>query len=49
MNETRNPSSPSFFLKILNSVFQSIDMGVDHMLLLQLFSISFAEKLEKVK
>ena len=39
LNETRNASSSGFFLKILNSIFQSIDMSVDHKLLLQLFLI----------
>ena len=41
LNETRNASSPGFFLKILNSIFQSIIMSVDHKLLLQLFLIGF--------
>ena len=41
LNETRNALSPSFFLKIPNSVFQSINMGVHHKLLLQLFLIDF--------
>ena len=30
-----------FFLKILNSVFESINMGLDHKLFLQLFVIGF--------
>ena len=34
-------SSPGSFVKILNSMFQSINMGVDHELLLQLFLIGF--------
>ena len=34
-------SSPGFFLKILNSVFESINMGLDHKLFLQLFVIGF--------
>ena len=33
--------SPGSFVKILNSMFQSINMGVDHELLLQLFLIGF--------
>ena len=41
LNETRNASSPGFFLKILNSVFKSINMGLDHKFLLQLFVIGF--------
>ena len=32
-----NALSPGFFLKILNSVFESINMGLDHKLFLQLF------------
>ena len=46
-------SSPGSFVKILNSMFQSINMGVDHELLLQLFLIGFCfvffGKLEKDK
>ena len=38
-NETRNASSPGFFLKILSSVFESINMGLDHKLFLQLFVV----------
>ena len=41
LNETRNASSPGFFLKILNSVFESINMGLDHELFPQLFVIDF--------
>ena len=41
LNETRNASLPGFFLKILNSTFQSINMSVDHKLLLQLFLTGF--------
>ena len=41
LNETRNTSSPGFFLNILNSVFESINMGLDHKLFLQLFVIGF--------
>ena len=41
LNETRNASSPGFFLKILNSIFQSINMDVNYKLLLQLFRIGF--------
>ena len=41
LNETRNFSPPGFFLKILNSVFESINMGLDHKLFLQLFVIGF--------
>ena len=33
--------SPGFFLKILNFVFESINMGLDHKLFLQLFVIGF--------
>ena len=42
-------------LKILNSIFQSISMGVDHKLLLQQFVIDFslfcskARKIDKYK
>ena len=39
LNETQSASSPGFFLKILNSVF--INMGLDHILFLQLFVIGF--------
>ena len=41
LNETRNASSPGFFLKILNSVFKSINKGLDYNLFLQLFVIGF--------
>ena len=41
LNETQHVSSPGFFLKILNSIFPSINMGVDHKLPLQLFLIGF--------
>ena len=41
LNETRNPLSPDFFLKILNSIFQSFNVGVGHKSLLQLFLIGF--------
>ena len=40
-NETRNALSPDFFLKILNSVFESINMSLVHKLFLQLFVIAF--------
>ena len=33
--------SPGFFPQILNSVFESINMGVEHKLFLQLFLIGF--------
>ena len=52
LNETRNALSPGFFLKILNSVFESINMGLDHKLFLQLSVIGFcffAVELEKDK
>ena len=42
LNETRNDSLPVFFLKFLNSIFQSVNMGVEQMLLLQLFLIGFS-------
>ena len=41
LNETRNALSPGFFLKILNSLFESINMGLDHKLFLQLLVIGF--------
>ena len=41
LNETWNASSPGFFLKILNSVFENINMGLDHKLFLELFLIGF--------
>ena len=41
LNETRNASSAALFLKILNPIFQSINMGLDHKLFLQLFLIGF--------
>ena len=41
LNETQNFSSPGFFLKILNSVYQKINMVLDHKLFLQLFVIVF--------
>ena len=37
LNETRNASSPSFFLKNLNSVFESINICLAHKLFLQRF------------
>ena len=40
LNETKNALSPGL-LKILNSIFQSINMDVDHKLLLHLFLIGF--------
>ena len=49
-NETRNTSSPGFFLKILILIFQSINMDVGHKLLLQLFLIGsclFCSKIGK--
>ena len=39
LNETRNTSSPGLFLRISNSVFESINMYLDHKLFLQLFVI----------
>ena len=39
--KTQNVSLPAFVLKILNSIFQSINMGVDRKLRLQLFLIGF--------
>ena len=41
LNETQNDSLP-VFLKFLNSIFQSVNMGVEQMLLLQLFLIGFS-------
>ena len=41
LNETRNASSPGFFLKNLTSVFESINMGLDHKSFLQIFVIGF--------
>ena len=41
LNETQNTLSLGFFLKLLMSIFQSINMGVDHKLLLQLHLIGF--------
>ena len=42
LNETQNASSPGFCLKIFNSVFESINMGLYHKLFLQLFVIGFS-------
>ena len=39
LNETRNDSSQGFLLKILKSIFQSINKGLDHKLLLNIFLI----------
>ena len=41
LNETLNASSPGFFLKILNTVFESISMGLGHKLFLQLILTGF--------
>ena len=41
LDGTRNASSPGFFFKALISIFQTINMGVGHKLLLQLFLIGF--------
>ena len=41
LNETQNTSSPGFFLTNLISIFQSINMGVDHKSPLQLFLVGF--------
>ena len=41
LNETQITSPPGFFLKILNSEFQTIYMAVDPKLLLQPFLIGF--------
>ena len=41
LNETRKALPPGFFLKFLNSIFRSINMGVYHRLLLQLFLTGF--------
>ena len=49
LNETRNASSLGFFLKILSSIFQSINMGVDHKSFLQLLLIGFSIFLVKLE
>ena len=41
LNETRGASSSGLLLKILKSIFKSINLGVDNKLRLQLFLSSF--------
>ena len=41
LNKTWKASSPGFFLKIFNSFFESINIGLDHKLFFQLFVIGF--------
>ena len=41
LDETQNASSSGFFFKILHFVFESINMGLDNKLFLQLFVIGF--------
>ena len=50
LNETRNASSPGFFLKMLESIFRSIYQSVSHKLFLQILTIGFClfcSKIEK--
>ena len=46
--ETRSALLPGYFLKILNSLFQSIITGMDRKLLLQLFLIGFCLLCSKI-
>ena len=42
LHETRKALSPGSFLKIENYVFESINLGLDHKMFLQLFVIGFS-------